>query len=97
MYPNADPMCSEPLTVGGGVSMEKISARVRDRSNRYTPPDSQACAQRSPIPSSVGLSGTRVVIHSESRSDGSHRPDDAAPGWRGTRRDDSLTGRVGGR
>ena len=25
-----EPMCSEPLTVGGGVSIEKISARARD-------------------------------------------------------------------
>ena len=29
-YPNTEPMCSEPLTVGGGVSIEKISARVFD-------------------------------------------------------------------
>ena len=33
-YPNADPMCREPLTVGGGVSTEKISSRDLERSKR---------------------------------------------------------------
>ena len=33
---NACPTCSDPDTVGGGVSIEKTSARGRDRSNAYT-------------------------------------------------------------
>ena len=32
-YPNTDPMWSDPLTVGGGVSIEKICSRVLVRSN----------------------------------------------------------------
>jgi len=35
-------MCSEPLTVGGGVSMAKISERAFDRSNRNVPSASQS-------------------------------------------------------
>ena len=33
-YPKTDPMWSEPDTVGGGVSMEKTSARVAVGSKR---------------------------------------------------------------
>ena len=33
-YPNTEPMCSEPDTVGGGVSTEKTSERVAAASNR---------------------------------------------------------------
>ena len=52
-------MCSDPLTVGGGVSIEKTSARSRERSKRYVPSDSHRRAHRSPRPSRLGLSGTR--------------------------------------
>ena len=33
-YPKTDPMCSDPDTVGGGVSMEKTSGRVVTGSKR---------------------------------------------------------------
>ena len=33
-YPKTEPMCSDPDTVGGGVSMEKTSARVALSSKR---------------------------------------------------------------
>ena len=34
VYEKTWPTCSEPLTVGGGVSIEKTSARGRVRSKR---------------------------------------------------------------
>src|SRR5882757_8205782 len=50
-------MCREPLTVGGGVSIEKISARSWLRSNRYVAFSSQTTDHRCSRPSSDGLSG----------------------------------------
>src|SRR6266540_7101858 len=54
------PTCSEPLTVGGGVSIEYTSARGRVRSKRYTPVSSQRAIHFASSPSSAGLSGTRT-------------------------------------
>src|SRR5437867_4408696 len=54
------PTCSEPLTVGGGVSMEKTSARGRLRSNRYTPEASQRAIHFASSPSSAGFSGNGI-------------------------------------
>ena len=51
-------MCSEPLTVGGGVSMAKTSLRGRVRSNVYTPSELHAPDQRSSMPARLGFSGT---------------------------------------
>src|SRR5512134_2818183 len=60
VYEKTCPTCSEPLTVGGGVSMENTSSRGRDRSNRYTPLASHRAAHLSSRPSSAGLSGTEI-------------------------------------
>jgi hypothetical protein len=54
-------MCNDPLTVGGGVSIEKISLRAWLRSNRKVPPSSQIADQRYSSPSSVGFSGIRAM------------------------------------
>src|SRR5258705_10811099 len=53
-------MWSEPLTVGGGVSIEKISAREWRRSKRYVPASCHRAFHLSSSPSSAGLSG-RVI------------------------------------
>src|SRR4051812_33212301 len=52
------PTWSEPLTVGGGVSIEKTSARSAVRSKAYVPCWSHAAPQRASRPSRVGFSGT---------------------------------------
>src|SRR5439155_7077560 len=54
------PTCNEPLTVGGGVSIEKTSARGRLRSNRYTPEASQRAIHFASSPSSAGFSGNGI-------------------------------------
>src|SRR2546428_4287865 len=53
------PTCSDPLTVGGGVSIEKTSARGRVRSNRYTPASSHRGIHLASRPSRAGFSGRR--------------------------------------
>ena len=53
-------MCSDPLTVGGGVSIEKISSRVLERSNRYVPSASQRVDHFSSSPSRLGFSGAGI-------------------------------------
>src|SRR5215471_14389892 len=60
-YPNIEPMWREPLTVGGGVSIEKISARVLVRSNRYVPSASQRVDHFSSSPSRLGFSGAGIL------------------------------------
>src|SRR5688572_18267438 len=59
VYENTCPTCSDPLTVGGGVSIEYTSLRGRDRSNRYTPPLSHCAIHLASRPSRAGLSGSR--------------------------------------
>src|SRR5262245_43047124 len=54
---NTWPTWSDPLTVGGGVSMENTSARERSRSKRYVPAASQRAFHFSSRPSSAGFSG----------------------------------------
>src|SRR5438552_11412327 len=56
---NTWPTCSDPLTVGGGVSIEKISARDRVRSKRYTPALSHRAIHFPSSPSRAGFSGRR--------------------------------------
>src|SRR4051812_19978925 len=51
-------MCRLPLTVGGGVSIEKICSRVLVRSKRKVPSASQRVDHFCSRPSSVGFSGT---------------------------------------
>src|SRR3954464_5906832 len=51
-----------PLTVGGGVSTEKISARDFVRSNRKVPSASQRFDHFCSSPSTVGLSGTDGMV-----------------------------------
>jgi hypothetical protein len=51
-------MWSDPLTVGGGVSMAYISAPDLLRSKRKVPSASHPAAHLASRPSSVGLSGT---------------------------------------
>ncbi|CAM5589488.1 hypothetical protein SALBM135S_08121 [Streptomyces alboniger] len=58
VYEKTWPTWSEPLTVGGGVSMEKISSRVFERSKAYTPDSSHRLDHLSSSPSRTGLSGT---------------------------------------
>src|SRR6185295_6274317 len=53
------PTCSEPLTVGGGVSIENTSERGRVRSKRYTPDPSHSGAHFASSPSRAGFSGRR--------------------------------------
>src|SRR4051794_15128638 len=55
-------MCREPLTVGGGVSIEKISARVLERSKPNVPSASQWADQRSSRPSRVGFAGISGMV-----------------------------------
>src|SRR5450759_2152918 len=50
-------MCSAPLAVGGGVSMDQICSRVLLRSKVYVPCSAHACAHLSSSPSMDGLSG----------------------------------------
>ena len=54
-------MCNDPLTVGGGVSIEKISARAWLRSNRYVPASSQIADQRSSSPAERWFVGDRAM------------------------------------
>src|SRR5690242_17974574 len=58
VYENTCPTCSDPLTVGGGVSIEYTSARGRDRSNSYTPSAAHRSIHLCSSPSRAGLSGT---------------------------------------
>ena len=51
------PMCSAPLTVSGGVSMEKTASRGAAESNLYYAASSHRRDHFSSIPSSDGLSG----------------------------------------
>jgi hypothetical protein len=53
-------MCREPLTVGGGVSTEKISPRGLERSNRYVPSASHRADHFSSSPSRLGFSGAAI-------------------------------------
>src|SRR4051812_20584688 len=55
---NTCPTWSDPLTVGGGVSMAYTSARGRVRSNRYTPDASHCEIHLVSSPSSAGFSGS---------------------------------------
>ncbi len=59
---NTCPTCSDPLTVGGGVSIENTSARSDDFGNRYSPASSHTRAHLTSIPSSDGRSGTVGVV-----------------------------------
>src|SRR5262249_20848510 len=54
------PTWSEPLTVGGGVSIEYTSSRDRLRSKRYVPDASHCAAHLGSRPSSAGFSGTDI-------------------------------------
>src|SRR3954453_14926357 len=54
---NTWPTWSDPLTVGGGVSMENPSARVFARGKRYTPDSSQRGIHFASSPSRAGFSG----------------------------------------
>src|SRR3954463_12550148 len=58
VYEKTCPTWSEPLTVGGGVSMENISARSLSPSNSYTRAASHARRHLVTKPSKEGLSGT---------------------------------------
>src|SRR6266850_6164033 len=60
VYENAWPTCREPLTVGGGVSIEYTSSRGRARSNRYVPDSSHCAVHLASRPSSAGFSGTDI-------------------------------------
>src|ERR1039458_4618257 len=51
-------MCSDPDTVGGGVSMEKTCSRLAAALKREVPSSSQTAAHLASTPSRVGLSGT---------------------------------------
>src|SRR5882757_5881136 len=53
------PTWSDPLTVGGGVSIEKTSDRGRARSKRYTPDASHCGIHLASSPSRTGFSGSR--------------------------------------
>src|SRR4051794_11984545 len=57
VYEQTCPMCSAPLTVGGGVSIEYTSARVFERSNRNVAAASHREAHFSSSPSRLGFSG----------------------------------------
>src|SRR6476469_6681959 len=60
VYENTWPTCSEPLTVGGGVSIEKTSSRVFARSKVYVPSASHRDAHFSSSPSRLGFSGAAI-------------------------------------
>src|SRR5256885_7939089 len=60
VYEKTCPMCSDPLTVGGGVSIEKIPGRDWVRSKRYVPASCQRAFHLSSSPSSAGLSGSAI-------------------------------------
>src|SRR6185312_8435661 len=60
VYENTCPTCSDPLTVGGGVSIANTSPRVFDRSNANVRSASQRSAHLSSSPSRLGLSGAPV-------------------------------------
>src|SRR5687768_16382346 len=60
VYEKTCPTCREPLTVGGGVSMEKTSPRARERSNRYVPSASHRARHFASSPSRAGFSGSRI-------------------------------------
>src|SRR4051812_8481764 len=55
-------MCRLPLTVGGGVSIEKTSSRVLLRSKRNVPSASQRLAHFCSSPSRLGLSGADGMV-----------------------------------
>src|SRR5437016_2209416 len=54
---NTWPTCSDPLTVGGGVSIAKTAERGCVRSKRYTPASSHRAIHLSSRPSRAGFSG----------------------------------------
>src|SRR4051794_39136981 len=58
VYEKTCPTWSEPLTVGGGVSMENVFARSLSPSNSYTRAASQARRHLVTKPCKEGLSGT---------------------------------------
>src|SRR3954470_8519017 len=60
VYENTCPTCSDPLTVGGGVSIAYTWSRVFDRSNAYVPSASHRAAHLSSSPSRLGFSGTVI-------------------------------------
>src|SRR5215470_9748556 len=60
VYENTWPTWSEPLTVGGGVSIEYTWSRERERSNRYVPDASHCAAHFASRPSRAGFSGTDI-------------------------------------
>src|SRR5438309_10508000 len=60
VYENAWPTCSEPLTVGGGVSIEYTWSRGRARSNWYVPDASHCAVHLASRPYSAGFSGTDI-------------------------------------
>src|SRR3954452_19544406 len=62
VYENTWPTCSEPLTVGGGVSIAYTCSRLLVRSNVYVPAASQADAHFSSSPSRLGSSGTVMPL-----------------------------------
>src|SRR5882724_8106159 len=76
------PTCSEPLTVGGGVSMANTAARSPGAWNRYVPSRSQTADHVTSRPSRDGRSGTFGVV-SATRSSPHSTPTRA----------DSVTGR----
>jgi hypothetical protein len=62
VYEKTWPTCSDPDTVGGGVSMLKTCDRARagspsGRTNAYVPSVRQVSSQRSSSPSRAGRSG----------------------------------------
>ncbi len=54
------PICSDPLTVSGGVSIEYTWSLVALRSKRKVPASSQRAPHFSSSPARVGLSGTAL-------------------------------------
>src|SRR5882672_1727712 len=58
VYENTCPTWSEPLTVGGGVSIEYTRSRSAVRSKRYVPSVSQRAFHFASSPSRAGFSGT---------------------------------------
>src|SRR5690348_4534880 len=57
VYENTWPTWSEPLTVGGGVSMENTSSRRAVSLKRYVPSFSHCWVHFASRPSSAGFSG----------------------------------------
>src|SRR5690242_19029904 len=69
VYENTWPTCSEPLTVGGGVSIEYTWSRGRLRSNQYVPSACHRAFHFDSRPSSAGLSGREIGCAGSSTSD----------------------------